>query len=965
MTGGAGAGSPGASAAQSQTASAGQAAGQTLVLPIEGMSCASCVRRVEMGLAKVPGVAQVAVNLATEKATVTLAEPVSPDQLVQAVRKLGYEVPQSTVVLQVDDMSCASCVGRVERALKAVPGVASASVNLATERATVTGVAPVEALLAAADRAGYPAQVLDDGSGAADAGFYVGGDAGVEHDGVSAEAEAGQNPATHAAGATGAMGAAGARRGAGRGAGAAAGGSAQTGGQVSGAARKPLSREDRKAAEQRALWRDLWIAAALALPVFLLEMGGHVVPAFHHWVAHTIGTQNSWYLQFVLTTLVLFVPGLRFYKKGIPALLHGAPDMNSLVAMGTLAAWGFSVVATFLPGLLPAGTVNVYYEAAAVIVVLILVGRFLEARAKGRTSEAIQRLARLQAHTAHLRRDGAVVDVPLAQVRLQDVVEVRPGERVPVDGEVIEGTSYVDESMITGEPVPVAKTAGSTVVGGTVNQTGAFTVRATAVGGQTVLAQIIRMVESAQGAKLPIQTLVDRVTMWFVPAVMTAALVTFIVWMVFGPAPALGLALVNAVAVMIIACPCAMGLATPTSIMVGIGRGAELGVLFRKGEALQLLKDAKVVAVDKTGTLTEGKPALTDLLVQPGFDRAQVLAQVAALESRSEHPIARALVAAAEAEGLVLPAVSDFESLTGLGVTARVGGVPDGHVAPAVAVSAEAASSAGAAPAGVAPAADSVSETGVAERVGSEAPVAGASVLVAVGADRYMQTLDVDVSPFASEAEKLGQEGKSPLYVAIGGQLAAIVAVSDPIKSTTAAAIRTLHDQGLKVAMITGDNARTAQAIARQLGIDDVVAEVLPAGKVDAVKRLQQRYGAVAYVGDGINDAPALAQAEVGVAIGTGTDVAIEAADVVLMSGSLQGVPTAIGLSRATIGNIRENLFWAFAYNTALIPIAAGVLYPAFGILLSPMLGAAAMALSSVFVLGNALRLRRFAVAAG
>ena len=927
MAGGAGAGSPGAGAAQAQVqaAGAGQAAGQTLVLPIEGMSCASCVRRVEMGLAKVPGVAQVAVNLATEKATVTLAEPVPLEQLVQAVQKLGYEVPQSTVVLQVDDMSCASCVGRVERALKAAPGVASASVNLATERATVTGVAPVETLLAAADRAGYPAQVLDDGSGVADAGFDAGGDAGVD----AASAGAGQNPATHAAGA---LGTAGATPGAGGGAGAAggakaaggagaAGGSARASGQVSGAARKPLSREDRKAAERRALWRDLWIAAALALPVFLLEMGGHVVPAFHHWVAHTIGTQNSWYLQFVLTTLVLFVPGLRFYKKGIPALLHGAPDMNSLVAMGTLAAWGFSVVATFLPGLLPTGTVNVYYEAAAVIVVLILVGRFLEARAKGRTSEAIQRLARLQAHTAHLRRDGAVVDVPLAQVRVQDVVEVRPGERVPVDGEVIEGTSYVDESMITGEPVPVAKTAGSTVVGGTVNQTGAFTVRATAVGGQTVLAQIIRMVESAQGAKLPIQTLVDRVTMWFVPAVMTAALITFIVWMVFGPAPALGLALVNAVAVMIIACPCAMGLATPTSIMVGIGRGAELGVLFRKGEALQLLKDAKVVAVDKTGTLTEGKPALTDLLVQPGFDRAQVLAQVAALESRSEHPIARALVAAAEAEGLVLPAVSDFESLTGLGVTARVGGVPDGHVAP--------------------------------------------SVPVAVGADRYMQTLGVDVSPFAAEAQKLGEEGKSPLYVAIGGQLAAIVAVSDPIKSTTAAAIRTLHEQGLKVAMITGDNARTAQAIARQLGIDDVVAEVLPAGKVDAVKRLQQRYGAVAYVGDGINDAPALAQAEVGVAIGTGTDVAIEAADVVLMSGSLQGVPTAIGLSRATIGNIRENLFWAFAYNTSLIPIAAGALYPAFGILLSPMLGAAAMALSSVFVLGNALRLRRFAVAAG
>ena len=846
-----------------------QKAAQTLVLPIEGMSCASCVRRVEMALGKVPGVASVNVNLATERATVTLAEPVEAQQLVQAVQKMGYDVPESTVVLQVDEMSCASCVGRVERALKAVPGVRSASVNLATERATVSGLAPVAALLAAAEKAGYPARVVDGGE---DAGLTPGaaGDAADTH-GTGVSAKAGAHSVV-----------------------------------------------DRKAAEQQALWRDLWLAAALALPVFLLEMGGHMVPAFHHWVAHTIGTQNSWYLQFVLTTLVLFVPGLRFYRKGIPALLRGAPDMNSLVAVGTLAAWGFSTVATFLPSVLPAGSVNVYFESAAVIVVLILVGRFLEARAKGRTSEAIQRLAGLQARTAHVRRDGQVVDVPLAQVRAQDVVEVRPGERVPVDGEVIEGDSYVDESMITGEPVPVAKTAGSPVVGGTVNQTGAFTLRATAVGGQTVLAQIIRMVEQAQGSKLPIQTLVDRVTMWFVPAVMTAALITFAIWMVFGPTPALGFALVNAVAVLIIACPCAMGLATPTSIMVGIGRGAELGVLFRKGEALQLLKDAKVVAVDKTGTLTEGRPALTDLEVRPGFARATVLAQVAALESRSEHPIARALVAAAEAEGLALPAVQDFESLTGLGVHARV---------------------------------QDSSKVGADESGG---------VPVAVGADRYMQSLGVDVSPFAEVAQRLGGEGKSPLYVAVDGKLAAIVAVSDPIKVTTPAAIAALHAQGLKVAMITGDNARTAQAIARKLGIDEVVAEVLPAGKVEAVKRLQATHGALAYVGDGINDAPALAQAEVGMAIGTGTDVAIEAADVVLMSGNLQGVAKAIGLSRATIRNIHENLFWAFAYNTALIPLAAGALYPAFGILLSPMLGAGAMALSSVFVLGNALRLRHF-----
>ena len=843
-----------------------QKAAQTLVLPIEGMSCASCVRRVEMALGKVPGVASVNVNLATERATVMLAEPVEAQQLVQAVQKMGYDVPESTVVLQVDEMSCASCVGRVERALKAVPGVRSASVNLATERATVSGLAPVAALLAAAEKAGYPARVVDSGE---DAGSAPGaaGEAADAH-GASLSKEAGAHSVV-----------------------------------------------DRKAAEQQALWRDLWLAAALALPVFLLEMGGHMVPAFHHWVAHTIGTQNSWYLQFVLTTLVLFVPGLRFYRKGIPALLRGAPDMNSLVAVGTLAAWGFSTVATFLPSVLPAGSVNVYFESAAVIVVLILVGRFLEARAKGRTSEAIQR-----PRTADVRREGRVEDVPLAQVRAQDVVEVRPGERVPVDGEVIEGDSYVDESMITGEPVPVAKTAGSPVVGGTVNQTGAFTLRATAVGGQTVLAQIIRMVEQAQGSKLPIQTLVDRVTMWFVPAVMTAALITFAIWMVFGPTPALGFALVNAVAVLIIACPCAMGLATPTSIMVGIGRGAELGVLFRKGEALQLLKDAKVVAVDKTGTLTEGRPALTDLEVRPGFERAAVLAQVAALESRSEHPIARALVAAAEAEGLALPAVQDFESLTGLGVHARVQD---------------------------------------ASKVGTDS-VGSAGVPVAVGADRYMQSLGVDVSPFAEVAQRLGGEGKSPLYVAVDGKLAAIVAVSDPIKVTTPAAIAALHAQGLKVAMITGDNARTAQAIARKLGIDEVVAEVLPAGKVEAVKRLQATHGALAYVGDGINDAPALAQAEVGMAIGTGTDVAIEAADVVLMSGNLQGVAKAIGLSRATIRNIHENLFWAFAYNTALIPLAAGALYPAFGILLSPMLGAGAMALSSVFVLGNALRLRHF-----
>ncbi len=581
--------------------------------------------------------------------------------------------------------------------------------------------------------------------------------------------------------------------------------------------------------------------------------------------------------------------------------------MNSLVAVGTAAAFGYSLVATFAPGLLPAGTVNVYYEAAAVIVALILLGRFLEARAKGRTSEAIKRLVGLQAKVAHVVREGRTVDIPITEVVLGDLVEVRPGERVPVDGEVTEGGSFVDESMITGEPIPVEKRAGSTLVGGTVNQNGALTLRATAVGGQTMLAQIIRLVEQAQGSKLPIQAVVDKVTLWFVPAVMLAAALTFLVWLVFGPSPALTFALVNAVAVLIIACPCAMGLATPTSIMVGTGRGAEMGVLFRKGEALQLLKDARVVAVDKTGTLTEGRPVLTDLEIAEGFDRDQVLAKVAAVEARSEHPIARAIVEAAEQAAIELPLMTDFESVTGMGVRANVDGVR-----------------------------------------------------VEVGADRFMRELGLDVGGFAGTAERLGGEGKSPLYAAIEGRLAAIVAVADPIKPSTPAAIAALHQLGLKVAMITGDNAHTAQAIARQLGIDEVVAEVLPEGKVEAVRRLKAAHGQIAFVGDGINDAPALAAADVGLAIGTGTDVAVESADVVLMSGNLQGVPNAIALSKATLGNIRQNLFWAFGYNTALIPLAAGVLYPAYGLLLSPIFAAGAMALSSVFVLGNALRLRRF-----
>ncbi|NLY65442.1 MAG: heavy metal translocating P-type ATPase, partial [Alcaligenaceae bacterium] len=500
-------------------------------LPIEGMTCASCVRRVELALKKVEGVNDVSINLATEKADIQANASVDRMSLIHAVEKAGYDVPASQVELAVDGMTCASCVARVEKAIAAVPGVTLANVNLATERASVNGQASINTLIAAIKKAGYDAREIDTSAQASD------------------------------------------------------------------------EESQKKDAERTLLMRDLIVATVLALPVFILEMGSHMIPGMHEWVDRNIGMQTSWVLQFILTALVLLIPGRRFYQKGIPALFRLAPDMNSLVAVGTLAAFSYSVVATFAPGLLPEGTVNVYYEAAAVIVALILLGRSLEARAKGRTSEAIKRLVKLQAKVAHVKRDGVVTDIPINELALGDMIEVRPGERIPVDGEVTEGRSFVDESMITGEPIPVEKTIGSAVVGGTINQKGAFTLRATAVGSQTMLAQIIRLVEQAQSSKLPIQAVVDKVTMWFVPAVMMAALLTFLIWLAFGPSPALTFALVNAVAVLIIACPCAMGLATPTSIMVGTGRGAEIGVLFRKGEALQLLKDTKVVAVDKTGTL--------------------------------------------------------------------------------------------------------------------------------------------------------------------------------------------------------------------------------------------------------------------------------------------------------------------------------------------------------------------------
>jgi Cu+-exporting ATPase len=803
---------------------------RTLSFQVEGMTCASCVARVEKALAATPGATGAAVNLATNRATVT--GTAAPEALRGAIGRAGYAAPVADVTLDVHQMTCASCVARVEKALKAVPGVLDATVNLAQESAAIRFLegATTPADLASAVRA-------------------------VGYEATPRTADA-PDP------------------------------------------------EARKAQEARRLAAMTALAAALTLPVFVLEMGGHLFPAFHHWIAGTIGLQTSRLIQFVLTTAVLLGPGLQFYRKGLPALFRGAPDMNALVAIGTLAAWTFSVVATFAPQLLPEGATHVYFESAAVIVTLILLGRTLEARAKGRTGEAIRRLVALAPKTALVVRGTTTMEVPVDALFPGDLIRVRPGERIAVDGEVTDGTSWVDESMLTGEPVPVEKHAGTPVTGGTVNGTGSLTFRATRVGRDTTLAQIIRMVEQAQSARLPVQDLVNRITAVFVPIVFGIAALTVAAWLAFGPSPALTHALVAGVAVLIIACPCAMGLATPTSIMVGTGRAADLGVLFRKGDALQSLHEARTVAFDKTGTLTQGRPELVALTAAPDMAEDHVLALTAALESRSEHPIAGAILRAARARGLTLPETDSFTSATGMGVRGRV-----------------------------------------------------AEEDVLIGSARLMEREGIALGPLAEAAEAQAAKGRTPLFAAIDGKIAALFAVADPIKAGTPEAIAALHAQGFEVAMITGDNRATAEAIAKDLGIDRVVAEVLPEGKVAALASLRTK-GPVAFVGDGINDAPALAAADTGIAIGTGTDVAIESADVVLVSGDIGGVVNAFRVSRATMANIRQNLVWAFGYNVLLIPVAAGVLYPFGGPLLSPMLAAGAMALSSVFVLSNALRLR-------
>jgi Cu+-exporting ATPase len=812
-----------------------------ITIPVVGMTCSSCVRRVERALSEKEGVAEASVNFAAEKASVTYEPTTSPDELIGAIRDAGYGAEVRETSFGVTGLSCASCVGRVERAVKKVPGIVDVTVNLATEKATVeylAGEVDVGTIERAIEGAGY---------------------------GVIREEEA--------------------------------------------------SVEDVHEREYRKLKGNFLLAAALTALILLGSLP-HML-GFEFPVSMTL--LNFGLLAFA--TPVQFLAGWRFYEGAWAALRHGQANMNTLVVMGTSAAYLYSVVATLAPQLFAVGRADVYFDTSSLIITLILLGRLLEARAKGRTNEAVKKLAGLEAKTARVVRGGEELDVPVESVEIGDVVVVRPGEKIPVDGRLVSGESAVDESMITGESISVTKRDGDEVIGATVNGSGSFRLEATKVGQDTALYQIMRMVEDAQGSKAPIQRLADRISAVFVPAVIGVAAGTFVIWLLLGSEPALTFALLNTVAVLIIACPCAMGLATPTSIMVGTGKGAESGILIRGGEALEGAHKLDTVVLDKTGTLTRGEPQLTDIVVKYGIREEELLRLVASAERTSEHPLGEAIVRGAKDHGLPLAEADTFEAVSGGGIRARVEGRE-----------------------------------------------------VLVGSRRFLSEASVSEDGLLPEAEELAREGKSTIFVAVDGRPAGLVAVADVVRDEAREAVGRLHGLGLEVAMLTGDNRRTAEAIARKLGIDRVVAEVRPEDKSNEVKRLQAEGKRVGMVGDGINDAPALAQADVGIAIGTGTDVAMEAADVTLISGDLRGVARAIGLSKATVRNVEQNLFWAFAYNVALIPVAAGVLYPLFSEgsvpevlrpvlgeygFLNPVLAAAAMALSSVTVISNALRLRR------
>jgi P-type Cu+ transporter len=777
------------------------------------------------------------------------------------------------VTLPVSGMTCAACSARVQRALQKQEGVREAAVNLMVNNATVTfdpSTTSAERLVEVIRETGYDAELPSPEQNA------------------FAEQEAHDRA------------------------------------------------RDSEFRELRLKSIVSLVAAVIGMIVTMPVMAAHAAHAEHggmgmvdpfmRWSMRVIDPWVEWafpwlytidpliltYVLLAMTAFIMGWAGRHFYTRAWAAFRHHSADMNTLVATGTGAAFLFSLAATFFPDFFIARGVapDVYYEAVLFIVALILVGNTFEARAKRETSAALRKLADLRPKTARVLRDGAEADVPVEEVRQGDTILVRPGERIPVDGEVISGGSAVDESMLTGESLPVEKGPGDTVIGGTINRTGAFRYRATRLGADSVLSQIVKLMREAQGSRAPIQRLVDRVTGVFVPISISIAIATFVIWFVAVDAAPLVRAFAAAVAVLIIACPCAMGLAVPTAVMVSTGKGAEMGILIKGGEALQRARDVSTVVLDKTGTVTEGRPAVTDLVLAPGSGRseAEFLRLVASLESSSEHPLAESIVTHAREQELELEHAESFDSVTGRGAVGVVAGSA-----------------------------------------------------LAIGNVALMADYAVDPAPLRAEAERLAESGKTPMYVAIDGALAGLIAVADPIKPTSRAAIRRLQRMGLEVVMLTGDNRRTAEAIAREAGVPRVVAEVLPEGKVAEVRRLQQGGAVVAMVGDGINDAPALAQADVGIAVGTGTDIAAEAGDVVLMRGDLAGVADAIALSRRTLRIMKQNLFWAFVYNALAIPVAAGVLYPVFGLLLSPILASAAMAFSSVSVVSNSLRLRRFA----
>ena len=806
--------------------------------------------------------------------------------------------------LAVGGMTCAACVRRVENSLSGLPGVGQASVNLATERATV------EYDPAQVDPEAFRAAIIDAGyeireTASATASLSVGGmtcaacvrrveNALGDLPGVS---RASVNLATEKATIDydpGVIGLADFEK-----------TLTEAGYEFRGVSSEELRDLEKEARDRefRGLRNRFIISAVLAVIIMIGSMQG-MFP-----LVRDVPRQIMFYILFVLATPVLFWSGRPFFVNAWKAAKHKTTDMNTLVAVGTLSAYLYSTVATFLPRIFTGAglDLHVYFDSAAMIITLILLGKMLEARAKGRTSEAIKSLMGLKPKTAKVLKDGVETDVPVDEVRVGDLVVVRPGEKVPVDGVVTEGRSTVDEAMLTGESMPVSKEPGSEVIGATINKSGSFTFRATRVGSESALAQIIKLVEDAQGSKAPIQRMADKVASVFVPVVMSIAVVTFLVWFFVGPQPSLTFAFLSFVSVLIIACPCAMGLATPTGIMVGTGKGAQYGVLIKGGESLETAHKISAVIFDKTGTLTKGRPQVTDVAAGDGLDESKVLALAAAAEKGSEHPLGEAVVRAAEEKGLTLEKIEHFEAVTGRGVEARANGRR-----------------------------------------------------VLVGSAGFLKDKGVDPGPLTDRAEALAGQGKTVVYLAVDDRAAGLLAIADTLKENSAETVARLKKMGLLVVVLTGDNRQTAEAIGRAVGADRIMAEVLPRDKADMVRRLQAEGHTVAMVGDGVNDAPALAAADVGVAIGTGTDVAMEASDITLIRDDLGGVITAINLSRQTMRIIKQNLFWAFIYNTIGIPIAAGVLYPFFGLLLSPVVASAAMAMSSVSVVSNSLRLRHF-----